>query len=404
MIDETAARENPKIIALLCIGDISPAEGEVALPLTPLFGRPMIHHMIKSLQRVGITQFCVGVDTVPGALLSYRDEVAKEGLELRFVREPSAMATLLTAETRALVLRGDTIWDAVLIDRALQHNRPLIATVEERSENQMFERIDLNSRWAGMAILDRSSVAALTQLPEGWDMASALLRQGLQDNVTLWPLKQSEIQDGHVRRLESAGDLAAAQGLLMAPPAIGPATLESKLFSNGLSRFGPTIWSVPCGRGLAEFSFPGLSLIAALLAITGFPLGASLAATGAVLTSLIHNIVRSAEYRTAKLDWVGMASWMLLTASLIVVLKLTEPSFFEAGFLGLTLAGLSLVSAKQSKGANFRLLSPLVISISLIFGTIAGGSGWAVKLLVISETILQLLRGAGWLQNPTQQD
>lgn len=403
MIDETSTRDNSKIIALLCIGDVASADGQIALPLTPLFGRPMIHHMIKSLQRVGITQFCVGVDTVPGALLSYRDEVAKEGLELRFVREPSAMATLLTAETWALVLRGDTIWDAVLIDRALQHNRPLIATVEERSENQMFERIDLNSRWAGMAILDRNSLEALTQLPEGWDMASALLRQGLQDNVTLWPLKQSEIQDGHVRRLESAGDLAAAQGLLMAPPAIGPATLESKLFSNGLSRFGPTIWSVPWGRGLAEYSFIGLSMVAVLLAITSFPLGASLAATFAVLTSLVRNIVRSAEYRNARSDWAGRASWLLLTASLVAVLKLAEASLFEAGFLGLILAGLSLVSASQSNCANFRLLSPLVISMALFFGTIVGSVEWSVKLLIMSEILLQILRGSGWMQNPTPQ-
>ena len=404
MIDATAARENSKIIALLCVGDVAPAEGEIALPLTPLFGRPMIHHMIKALQRVGITQFCVGVDTVPGALLSYRDEVAKEGLELRFVREPSAMAPLLAADTRALVLRGDTIWDANLIDRALRHNGPLIATVEERSENQMFERIDLNSRWAGMAILDRNSLAALTQLPEGWDMASALLRQAMQDNVALWPLKQSEIQDGYVRRLENSGDLAAAQSLLMAPPANGPATLETKLFSRGLARFGPAIWSVPWGRGVAEFSFPGLSLIAAILAMTGFPLVASVAALGAVLASLIRNIVRSAEYRSPRSDWVGIAGWALLATALVAVLKLTEPSFFEAGFLTLTLTGSSFVSAYQSNSANYRLLSPLVIALALMLGTLAGSAAWAVKLLIVSEIIRQLSNALGSLQKPAPQD
>ena len=404
MIDATAARENSKIIALLCIGDVSPAEGEVALPLTPLFGRPMIHHMIKALQRVGITQFCVGVDTVPGALLSYRDEVAKEGLELRFVREPSAMAPLLAADTRALVLRADTILDAALVDRALQHNGPLVATVEERSENQMFERIDLNSRWAGMAILDRSSIEALTKMPEGWDMASALLRQGLQDNVTLWPVKQREIQDGHVRRLENASDLAATQSLLMAPASNGPATLESKLFSRGLANFGPAIWSVPWGRGVAEFSFPGLSLISAILAVTGFPLVASVAAIGAVFASLIRSVVRNAEYRSARSGWAGMAGWALLATALVAVLKLTEPSNFEAGFLALTLTGLSLVSAHQTNGSNYRLLSPLVIALALVLGTFAGNSAWAVKLLIISEIISQLLRTLGVLQKPAPRD
>ena len=404
MIDATAARENFKIVALLCIGDVVSADGEVALPLTPLFGRPMIHHMIKALQRIGITQFCVGVDTVPGALLSYRDQVAKEGLELRFVREPSAMAPLLAADTRALVLRGDTIWDVKLIDRALKHDGPLIATVEERSENQMFERIDLNSRWAGMAILDRNSLAALTQLPEGWDMASALLRQAMQDNVTIWPLKQSEIQDGHVRRLENVGDLAAAQSLLLAPPANCPVTLESRLFSKGLARFGPAIWSVTWGRGGAELGFPGLSLIAAILAVTAFPLVASVAAIGAVLASLIRNIVRSAEYRSVRPDWVGMAGWALLATALIAVLKLTEPSYFEAGFLALTLTGLSVVSAHHHNGANYRLLSPLVIALALMLGMLAGSPAWAVKLLIVGEIIRQLLYAAGDLEQPAAPD
>ena len=404
MIDATAARENFKIVALLCIGDVVSADGEVALPLTPLFGRPMIHHMIKALQRIGITQFCVGVDTVPGALLSYRDQVAKEGLELRFVREPSAMAPLLAADTRALVLRGDTIWDVKLIDRALKHDGPLIATVEERSENQMFERIDLNSRWAGMAILDRNSLAALTQLPEGWDMASALLRQAMQDNVTIWPLKQSEIQDGHVRRFENVGDLAAAQSLLLAPPANCPVTLESKLFSKGLARFGPAIWSVTWGRGGAELGFPGLSLIAAILAVTAFPLVASVAAIGAVLASLIRNIVRSAEYRSVRPDWVGMAGWALLATALIAVLKLTEPSYFEAGFLALTLTGLSVVSAHHHNGANYRLLSPLVIALALMLGMLAGSPAWAVKLLIVGEIIRQLLYAAGDLEQPAAPD
>ena len=404
MIDATAARENFKIVALLCIGDVVSADGEVALPLTPLFGRPMIHHMIKALQRIGITQFCVGVDTVPGALLSYRDQVAKEGLELRFVREPSAMAPLLAADTRALVLRGDTIWDVKLIDRALKHDGPLIATVEERSENQMFERIDLNSRWAGMAILDRNSLAALTQLPEGWDMASALLRQAMQDNVTIWPLKQSEIQDGHVRRFENVGDLAAAQSLLLAPPANCPVTLESRLFSKGLARFGPAIWSVTWGRGGAELGFPGLSLIAAILAVTAFPLVASVAAIGAVLASLIRNIVRSAEYRSVRPDWVGMAGWALLATALIAVLKLTEPSYFEAGFLALTLTGLSVVSAHHHNGANYRLLSPLVIALALMLGMLAGSPAWAVKLLIVGEIIRQLLYAAGDLEQPAAPD
>lgn len=404
MADVKNHRDNSTIIALLCIGDVSPSDGDIALPLSPLFGQPMIHHMIKSLQRIGITQFCIGVDSVPGALLSYRDDIAKQGVDLRFVREPNAMAVLFGADTRALVLRADTIWDIGLIGRALQDGGPLVATVEERAENHIFERIDLNNRWAGLAVLELASLEALTQLPDGWDMASALLRQALQDGVKLWPLKQNEIQDGHVRKLENSGDLMAAQSLLMAPLAGGAKTLESLLFSGSLVRFAPAIWSVSWGPRLAEFGFPGLSLIAALLAIGGLASTAAFAATIAVLASLIRSVVRSAEYRTAQQDWLGVASWTFLIAALIAVLNQTEPSLFEAGFLGLTLAGLSLVSANRKKEAGYRLLSPLVMVIALTFAAVVGGTAFVIKLLILAEIALNLRPIKAQLQHPTTPD
>jgi hypothetical protein len=404
MMDVNSPRDTSRIIALLCIGDVSPADGDVALPLTPLFGQPMIHHMIKALQRLGIDQFYVGVDSVPGALLSYRDAIAKEGLDLSFVREPSAVATFFEGDMRALVLRADTIWDVQLVERALQHNRPLIATVEERAENQIFERIDLNNRWAGMAILERGTLDALTQLPEGWDMASALLRQALQDDVKLWPVKQNEIQTGSVRRIGTAGDLAAAQSVLMASPAGGSETLESKLLSHVLARFAPAIWSVSWGPGLAEFGFPGLAAVAAFLAIAGFPVGASAVAAIAVLSSLVRNLVRSAEYRTDGFDWIRLAGWGALSAALMAVLHLTEKSLFEAGFLGLTLTGLSLISVKAKSRSKFQLLSPLVIALGLIGGTMSGATGWAVKLMILLAIATRLLDFLAPRQNPTTSD
>jgi hypothetical protein len=404
MMDVNSPRDTSRIIALLCIGDVSPADGDVALPLTPLFGQPMIHHMIKALQRLGIDQFYVGVDSVPGALLSYRDAIAKEGLDLSFVREPSAVAALFEGDMRALVLRADTIWDVQLVERALQHNRPLIATVEERAENQIFERIDLNNRWAGMAILERGTLDALTQLPEGWDMASALLRQALQDDVKLWPLKQNEIQTGSVRRIGNAGDLAAAQSALMASPAGGSETLESRLLSPVLARFAPAIWSVSWGPGLAEFGFPGLAAVAALLAIAGFPVGASVVAAIAVLSSLIRSLARSAEYRADGFDWIGLAGWGVLSAALMAVLHLTEKSLFEAGFLGLTLTGLSLISVKAKSRSKFRLLSPLVIALGLIGGAMSGATGWAVKLMILLAIATRLLDFLAPRQNPTTSD
>jgi hypothetical protein len=404
MFDPVATTDNSNVIALLCVGDVSAADGNAALPLTLLFGQPMIHHMIKSLQRVGITKFVIGVDTVPGALLAYRDAVSKQGLDLRFVREPSAMTPLLDANSRILLLRADTILDVGLIQQALLYKDALVATVEERAENQVFERIDLNSRWAGMAILNRSSIDAMTQLPEGWDMASALLRQALQDGVKSWPIKQTEIQAGNLRRVANAGDLAAAQSTMLVQPKVGATTLEDRLFSKALARFAPKIWSVSWGPASAEFAFPTVAALAALLAIAGFATGAATAALCAVFASLARKFVRSAEYRFDTPDWVGWGSWAGLIVAMIALLKLDEPSLFEAGFLGLTLSGLSLIPAIQKEAARFRLLSPLVIAPTLMLATIAGGAAIAVKILIFSEITAQLLHALRKMTAPKSAD
>jgi hypothetical protein len=392
MSEEAAPVDNSHVVALLCVGDVSADDGNAVLSLAPIFGQPMIHHMIKSLQAIGITKFVIGVDTVPGALLTYRDDVSKQGLDLRFVREPSAMAPLLAANSRILLLRADTILNVELIKQAMQCDDALIATVEERAENQIFERIDLNSRWAGMAILNRGSIDALIQLPEGWDMASALLRQALQDGVKSWPIKQSEIQVGNIRRVANAADLSAAQSQMLFQSNSVATTLEDRFVSKALARFAPKIWSVSWGPVSAEYGFPVLAALSAALASTGFSIGAASVALCAVLVSLARNFVRSAEYCVDTPDWIARGSWAGLTVAQIALLKMHEPSFFEASFLGLTLSGLTLIPAIRNDALRFRLLSPLVIAVTMILATVANEVSVTVKILIFSEIMALLLQ------------
>jgi hypothetical protein len=404
MFHDAAPLDTSNVIALLCIGDVLAADGDVALPLTPMFGQPMIHHTVKALQSIGITKFVIGVDTVPGALLTYRDTVSSQGLDLRFVREPSAMAPLLESGSRVVLLRADTLLHVDLIKNALRDGGVLVATVEERADNQIFERIDLNSRWAGMAVLDRTSIDAITQLPDGWDMASALLRQALQDGVKSWPIGQNDAQSGNVRRFANVDQLSAAQSQMLVQTNAVANTLEDRLFSNGLARFTPKIWSVDWGPRCAAYGFPILATLAASLAVAGVGTGAAITALAAVMASLPRKMVRSAEYRAEDSDWLGWASWAVLTIAVIAVLNIDEPSLLEAGFLGFALSGLALIPAVKPRKRLFRLLSPLVISLAMLLGVVAGETVIAAKLMIIAEIMAQLYRAIRKADDPKTQD
>ena len=286
---------NSEIIALLCIGEVADQDNVAFSPLSLLYGKPVIHHFIKALQGVGVSRFCIGIDTVPGALLSYRDSVAAEGLNIEFVREPAALSALLDANSRVLVIRADTLWNTSLVKSMLSRGGPFIAAVEERAENQIFERIDLNNRWSGLAVLERRTLDALPQMPEGWDMASALLRQAVQDGVPLLPVKQSELQSGNVRKLTNIEDASSAVMSLHSGNIDQTNTLEDKLLSYPVSQFLPLLWSVGWGRIVAEWMFPVFALGALSLAIADFVTAATIAAIVAILSAFVRSAARSAD-------------------------------------------------------------------------------------------------------------
>ncbi len=385
-------QEDFEIIALLCVGEVAQQNSEAITPLTPLFGQPMIHHFIKGLEKLGISKFYIGVDTVPGALLAYRDAASKEGIDVQFVRDPASMAEYMDQRTRALIVRADTLHAPAFVHQLLSKNRPLVAAVEERVENQIFERIDLNNRWAGVAILERHTLVALSHMPEGWDMASALLRQAVQDAVALSPVRQADIQNGNIRKLVTMEDLAAAHAVVSGGPFGRTVTFESKLMSYPLEKFLPAVWSVPWGRTLSHWLFPVLASLSCLLAFSNFAVASTLIAIVAIFSAVMRNAIRVVEYQTGQSDWIGAAGWLVMAIALAAVLNVSELKPFDAAFLAFSVAGLSTLHAKSSNQDGYGFLSPLGIAACVLLGAFIEATGLVVKVLILLEIGRLLVR------------
>jgi hypothetical protein len=88
----------------------------------------------------------------------------------------------------------------------------------------------------------------------------------------------------------------------------------------------------------------------------------------------------------------------------IAVLNIDEPSLLEAGFLGFALSGLALIPAVKPRKRLFRLLSPLVISLAMLLGVVAGETVIAAKLMIIAEIMAQLYRAIRKADDPKTQD
>lgn len=372
---------------MLCVGDVSALASGQPSALSRIYGQPLIHHVVKSLEKIGFSKFCIGVDAVPGALLHYRDDAAARGIDIQFVRDPGAIAAEYGADPPVLVLRTDIFWKAEAVEALLRHAGPFIAAVDENAENQLFERIDLNNRWAGLALLDARTLSQLAQLPDGWDMASALLRQAVQDGVPLLPIKQVELQNGNVRKLSRIEDFPS-EALVSSDG--GGMSLEEMLFAYPVRRLLPHIWTFGSGRMIAEWLFPILAAATLLLAVSGFAIVAAILAGVTIFAGCVRQAVRAAEYQSGTPNGVDITCWLLLAASVFAALHAVPVGILDAGFLALALVGLCVLAQLRKRQSTITLLTPLSIAAVLLVGALIGDLDLSARILVLLEITSQI--------------
>jgi hypothetical protein len=377
-----------RMVALLCISD---SGQDVPLALKSVYGQPYLHHLVKALERIGIERFFVAIDSVPGALLGYCDWANGQGIDIGCLRNPAELASQVDGDARVLALTADTIWHIALLQDAIGQDRPLIATVEEQVGNQHFERIDLNNRWAGLAVLKPQTLAKLTELPEGWDIGSALLRQAQQDGVAHWPIAQKQVQAGKLHKLLPADDIAVTLSQVSEVGSTQPKSLETYLFATLCRRLQPFIWATSWSRTAVEWLFPGLALLSAALSISEFALPSAAIAVLAVFAAALRLAARALEYQADKPDGIGALGWTFMGAALGATVFHETGSFSEAAFLTGAIIALSLFASKYWNRTGFWISSPLLLTLIMLIGFALALGTAAIKLVILAELAALLL-------------
>jgi hypothetical protein len=377
---------------LLCIS--SDVETQDLLLGNRLFGKQLLFHQIRQLQALGANNLYIAVETVSGALISLGDALRTHGLVVEFLRTPGELAERVRPAANVLLYSADMLVDGATVASLITNTGNTILVVEENEENQQFERIDLNSRWAGLALIEHKTLLAAASMPEGWDIASMLLRQCLQDRGVPLMIKQSNVLAGKIAKLQGAKDIE--QRLFLTRKTNG--WIEMVFFRPLQPLVTKFAWNTNWSSDGVSWAFPGFGLAAALLAGAGLPLVATVACVVAVIVAEARAFIKSTEFKSPQFDLIAMAGWFLLFSALGLLLHLDGNAPFDAIFLSMTVSGLALLSARLMRHSY---LSPLAITFGLVLGEIMAATTVFIKVMVVFQ--LLLLAVCTW-RTPLPQD
>lgn len=374
--------------ALLCV-ELPPDASGCPASLPKIYGQPLLFHQIKQLERLGITDIVVAVDAVPAELPQLVDRLNNATCKVRLMRQTSNPSEIPELAGGFLLVAADLWVSEGLLGEVIEWERNSIAILPEEPANLRFERIDLNRRWAGLAVLDGAAMAHIAKMPEGWSLGSFLLRHALQTGAGEVAIDQSQVTSGGLRKISGPDDLAEAAGNLVVQGDEG-GVIEAA-FGRVSRRLIYPLTRQPWLVAAASWSPLVLSLASVALADTGYTGSALLTLLFVLGLEVVRGQLRAVEYRKSQVDYARIASLCALGVAVVLSLLNQGVSLIDATFLLVLLAGL-LSLARHARGSHMiRAISPLSVSLLMLLGWASMPFPIAIKMIIAGMLGMHLL-------------
>jgi hypothetical protein len=204
------------LAALICAYHEASEGGDGLRATLPLAGRTLIERQARIAADAGARPILVAVDRQTPALKAALDRLRGEGLDLLVARTAGEAAKAVQAGDRILLIADGLLADEAQVQRLVAHEGVSLLAVPDLRFDDRFERIDADSRWGGLALIDGQTLKHTAAMLQDWDLQSTLLRRALQSGA---------------RQLAIAGDPATAD-LIVAERAVDLAALETRILEN----------------------------------------------------------------------------------------------------------------------------------------------------------------------------
>jgi len=181
--------------------------------LLPLAGRTLIEYQVRCASAAGAAPIVVVVERVPQALQDAFERLRLDGISVFPVSDVQEAISRYEAGSMILLVGDGIASPADLAVQVAQDAEPVVVTVHDDEAHAMFERIDAESRWAGLAVVASGLLGSTAAILGDWDLQSTLLRRTIQEGALRLPVPESS---GEPILAENEEDLAHFEQSLIA--------------------------------------------------------------------------------------------------------------------------------------------------------------------------------------------
>ena len=156
--------------------------------LLPLAGRTLVEYQVRCAAAAGAAPVLVLVERVPQALQDAFERLRIEGIGVFPVSDVHEAVSRFEAGSTILVIGDGIAPPAALVAQLAEDQESAVATVPDDEAHAMFERIDNQTRWAGIAVIEGELLASTARMLGDWDLQSTLLRRAIQEGAVRAPV------------------------------------------------------------------------------------------------------------------------------------------------------------------------------------------------------------------------
>jgi hypothetical protein len=181
--------------------------------LLPLAGRTLIEYQVRCAAAARAAPIVVVVERVPQALQDAFERLRLDGLGVFPVSDVNEAVSRFEAGSMILLIGDGVVPSAELVALVADEPESAVAVVPDDESHERFERIDAESRWAGVALVSAHLLGSTAAMLGDWDLQSTLLRRTIQDGALRLPAAE---RGGEPLLADSAEQLQDFQRSLLA--------------------------------------------------------------------------------------------------------------------------------------------------------------------------------------------